>query len=287
MDRNRRQASSQYRYAKHRKKRLFLARAKVIALLLVAAAGITGIVFAATRIIPQMTASGDDGSGAASLNASQTASESTADESQTESAVEAQPLDSYTVFEDWNQDCDLLMILVNNGNPIPDRFEYQPGEWHGVEIDQRVAQALDDMINDAGHEGISLWVSSAYRSADYQQQLLEQEIQGNIEQGLASSEAVVKASAAVAQPNHSEHNTGLAVDFNGVESDFYNTDAYAWLSAHAAEYGFIERYPDGKQDITGIIYEPWHYRYVGVENAKAIKESGLCLEEYVQSLQKN
>jgi D-alanyl-D-alanine carboxypeptidase len=79
----------------------------------------------------------------------------------------------------------------------------------------------------------------------------------------------------------SEHNLGFAVDFNGVDDDFYKTKEYGWLVDHAADYGFIERYGKEWEEKTGVIFEPWHFRYVGVGSAKIIKDSGLCLEEYV------
>ena len=85
-------------------------------------------------------------------------------------------------------------------------------------------------------------------------------------------------------PGYSEHHTGLAVDFNDVEDDFRETEAYTWLQEHAAEYGFVERYPKGKESITGIDYEPWHYRYVGKEHAQRMNELNMCLEEYVAFL---
>ncbi|MBQ7860248.1 MAG: M15 family metallopeptidase, partial [Faecalibacterium sp.] len=107
--------------------------------------------------------------------------------------------------------------------------------------------------------------------------------------GLDEAAATEKAKTVVTPPGCSEHNCGLAADINSpeyypLEEPFKNTKAYAWLCAHAEEYGFILRYPKDKEDITGIIYEPWHWRYVGVENAKAINASGLCLEEYVAQL---
>ncbi len=95
----------------------------------------------------------------------------------------------------------------------------------------------------------------------------------------------------VKRPGYSEHNTGLAVDLGGsgnfkLEQDFENTAAFAWLIENCADYGFILRFPKGKEAITGVIYEPWHYRYVGKEAAKEIMSSNLCLEEYLEKYQK-
>jgi len=104
------------------------------------------------------------------------------------------------------------------------------------------------------------------------------------DQGYTESEAKVKTAMAVAIPGTSEHNAGLACDFNSVEESFANTAQSRWLQKHAADYGFIMRYAKDKTPITGIEYEPWHYRYVGEANAKRINELGMCLEEYVDYL---
>ena len=101
--------------------------------------------------------------------------------------------------------------------------------------------------------------------------------------GCSEEEALKGAATEVARPGTSEHNLGLAVDFNSVEQNFENTEAFNWLNKHCTEYGFILRYSASTQDITGVIYEPWHYRYVGKENAKKIMKSGLTLEEYVKA----
>ena len=101
-------------------------------------------------------------------------------------------------------------------------------------------------------------------------------------------EQVKKFAATIsAYPGTSEHELGLAVDFNSVEESFENTREFQWLKTHAAEYGFIMRYAKEKQDITGVIYEPWHYRYVGEKHAKKINQMGYCLEEYIEYLEKS
>jgi outer membrane receptor for Fe3+-dicitrate len=105
-----------------------------------------------------------------------------------------------------------------------------------------------------------------------------------LKQGYNRPEAEKLARKVVAAPGTSEHNLGIAVDFNGVKDDFYKTEEYKWLTEHADEYGFILRYTKEKQNITKKIYEPWHFRYVGKEHAKAMKRMGLCLEEYIDFL---
>ena len=94
------------------------------------------------------------------------------------------------------------------------------------------------------------------------------------------------AATVVARPGTSEHHTGLAIDFNGVKDDFYKTKEYSWLMSNAANYGFILRYPQNKTDVTNVIYEPWHFRYVGKVHAQKVVQSGLCLEEYIDSIMK-
>ena len=103
------------------------------------------------------------------------------------------------------------------------------------------------------------------------------------------SDAEVKKLAATisAYPGTSEHELGLAVDFNSVETTFESSPQFQWLKAHAADYGFILRYTKEKQSITGVIYEPWHYRYVGENHAKKINQLGYCLEEYIDYLKNN
>ena len=115
--------------------------------------------------------------------------------------------------------------------------------------------------------------------------MYEGEIEENVKSGMSQEEATAAADVAVARPGYSEHNTGLAIDFNGVTMDFENTKAFQWLQENAADYGFVLRFPKGKESITHIMYEPWHYRYVGVEHAKKMKELDMCLEEYLYYLQ--
>ena len=104
------------------------------------------------------------------------------------------------------------------------------------------------------------------------------------EQGMSEEEAKKEAATRVAIPGTSEHHLGLAVDINSVETSFENTKAFKWLQKNAENYGFVLRYPKDKKAITKIIYEPWHYRYVGVEHAKEMNRLGLCLEEYIDLL---
>ena len=185
---------------------------------------------------------------------------------------------------------DWRMILVNGSNPVPDGYTVETqlaDSYTGKELQKEAAEQYAAMKEAAQAEGIQLILCSAYRSVDYQTGLFENEKAGWLAQGYSEEEAYNKAATVVAIPGYSEHNTGLAADivtpeYQDLSEGFEDTPAFEWLSQHAGEYGFILRYPEGLQDVTGIIYEPWHYRYVGVENAKYIQESGLCLEQFVE-----
>ena len=141
------------------------------------------------------------------------------------------------------------------------------------------------MCKAAADDGVTLISVSAYRSYNYQNTLYKNRVERcKREEGLDDEAAKKKAATIVAVPGTSEHHLGLAVDINSVETSFENTAAFRWLQKHAADYGFIMRYAEDKQAITKIIYEPWHYRYVGVEHAKAMGELGMCMEEYIDYL---
>ena len=194
-------------------------------------------------------------------------------------------------------DADWLLTLVNNNVKLPDGWEETleikvADTSTGKELATVAADAFINMKNAAAAEGIDLMLCSGYRSVEYQQSLFDAEKQKWLDKGNSEEEAYNQAKTVVAVPGYSEHNSGLAADIvtpkhQNLDEAFGKTDAAKWLFEHAPEYGFILRYPENKQAITGIIYEPWHYRYVGVENAKAITASGLCLEEYLdENLQK-
>ena len=179
---------------------------------------------------------------------------------------------------------DPLLVLVNQYNKMPDDYDHTLIEVHGTTMDQRIQKPFEDMYNAAAADGAILWISSCYRTAEKQEELFEREIQTNLSSGMSSSEATSAAKIAVARGGYSEHNTGLAIDLNGVSPDFLETDAGKWMAEHAEEYGFVLRFPKDKEAETGIMYEPWHYRYVGKEHALKMKELGMCLEEYIDYL---
>ena len=151
----------------------------------------------------------------------------------------------------------------------------------GERLDERVAKEYEKMFDAAATENIFLTPCSGYRSIETQRNNFENRIDRYISEGQSKPDAIVSASKVILPPGTSEHNAGLAMDIVCVEEWFETTEAFRWLTENAQDYGFILRYPKDKQDITKIIYEPWHWRYVGVEAAMAMKKSGQCLEEYL------
>ena len=181
------------------------------------------------------------------------------------------------VSEEWN------LIVVNRWNKLPEDYSVDLTELsNGQKVDSRIYPALQEMFDAARAEGIYPIVREGYRTEEEQQDTLDEKIQAYINEGYSRSRAEKTAKEWVALPGTSEHQLGIAVDINADKSKCTNEEVYAWLWENAYKYGFILRYPLGKQEITGTSYEPWHYRYVGVEVAQDIYESGVCLEEYVE-----
>lgn len=149
------------------------------------------------------------------------------------------------------------------------------------QLDYRVAPYYQQMYDAAKAAGADITPCSGYRSYALQTKNYNRKIQSYLSDGYSEAEAEALAAQAIMPPGCSEHNYGLCMDIGWVDQSFENGSGYAWLIQHAADYGFILRYPKDKTDVTKVEYEPWHWRYVGVENAKAIKASGLCLEEYL------
>ena len=184
------------------------------------------------------------------------------------------------------------LMLVSRFEPLPQGFEQKLRlrEIRGTLFEIQTADALERLLCDAQKDNIELDVISGYRSADYQQMLWEREISKEIAGGLSYGKAVEKVGKTLALPNASEHETGLAVDFaqkgkTDVGYDFAGSAQAVWLERNAHRYGFILRYPRLKEHITGISFEPWHYRYVGAESARLMKENGICLEEFLDFYQ--
>ena len=210
-------------------------------------------------------------------------SETTVTENTEESEVE--PVDSDYFF----QNEDDYFFIVNKEIFLPEDYEIETDYVQGsYELEKTAAYYCRQMIDAAAEDGIYLKVLSSYRTVSYQQKLFDRNVQSRMDDyGMSYEEAYYDTSINIAPPGGSEHNAGLAVDIV-TEDDwdtyigFEDTEEFAWLQEHAAEYGFILRYLKGKEDITGYIYEPWHYRYVGVKYAADVANSGLCLEEYFE-----
>lgn len=179
----------------------------------------------------------------------------------------------------WN------LILVNRDSYIPDDYQVEFTELsNGKKVDSRIYPELQEMFNDARAQGYGLFVREGYRTQEEQQQLLDEKIEAYENEGKSKSEAKKLAEQWVAIPGTSEHQLGIAVDINADTTKSLSDDVYNWLAENAHTYGFIKRYPSNKTDITGVINEPWHYRYVGKEAASKIYSQGICLEEYIDTL---
>ena len=179
--------------------------------------------------------------------------------------------------DDWQ------LLLVNQWNSLPDGYAPELTElWNGESVDSRIYPDLQEMFDDARAVGLNPYVNSGYRTAQVQQSLMDEEINDYMVQGYSEAEARRLAEQWVAVPGTSEHQLGLAVDISMEDTATQTTsDMWQWLMKNSYKYGFILRYPEDKTNITGISYEPWHYRYVGREAAEEIYRSGLCLAEYL------
>lgn len=183
----------------------------------------------------------------------------------------------------WN------LTFVNPWNEMEEGYE--PPELVEIEddqsVDSRIADDLKKMLADARAEGLSPFICSAYRSVNRQENLFNNGMQKRLESGIGYYEAYLKTAEVIAVPGTSEHALGLAVDivsnsYTDLDEGQEDTAEFKWLAENCYKYGFILRYPNGTTDITGIIYEPWHYRYVGVEVATEITNLGVTFEEYLE-----
>ena len=189
---------------------------------------------------------------------------------------------------------DPMMVLVNHTNKMPDNYTFDTKECGSQTAVNKTLQtvacdAFLEMQKAAAADGVTVWMQSGYRSVKYQTGLYERKTKYYTDRGYDTATAKEMAAAVVNPPGYSEHNCGLAADLNspehtGLDEGFENTTAFRWLCEHAVEYGFILRYPKGAEDKTEITYEPWHWRYVGRENAAKISASGRCFEDYIAQL---
>jgi D-alanyl-D-alanine carboxypeptidase len=228
---------------------------------------------------PETTKKGESADTTAEAPSDTTAPETT----QPVTAAVAQPgtIDNPTIItideEKW------YLTLINSSYRISDSYVpdlvYVCGS--GERLDRKVAEHYEAMYNAAKQDGVDLVPCSGYRSYERQEINYNNKVSFYESQGYSHEDAKVKAATIIMPPGSSEHNLGYAMDIVCVDEWFEDTAEFKWLTENAADYGFIMRYPKDKQDITKVIYEPWHWRYVGVELAKELKDSGLVLEEYM------
>lgn len=196
---------------------------------------------------------------------------------------------AYVPNGDWR------LVVANKQHPLPESYEVKTAYVSGnYRLDSRIADAYKSMISAAKKDGITLVIISGFRTYQGQTNLYNNKVNKYINQGYSREKARELAAMYVAPPGTSEHLTGLAVDListnwysynSDLNSGFEKTEEFKWLYSHCAEYGFVLRYPKDKEDITGYSYEPWHYRYVGVDAAKEIMSRKICLEEYVEAFE--
>lgn len=184
--------------------------------------------------------------------------------------------------EDWK------LILVNQSNLVPEEYEVTLAPLgSGHFLDERCYQEFQTMMEDCRAQGLYPLVCSSYRSHQRQKELYNDEVTEFLIEGHLTDESRELAGTSVAVPGTSEHELGLALDivdvnYQVLDEEQENTPVQIWLKENSWKYGFILRYPNDKSEITGIVYEPWHYRYVGKEAAAEIHEQGICLEEYLE-----
>jgi D-alanyl-D-alanine carboxypeptidase len=189
-------------------------------------------------------------------------------------------------------DNEWAFVLICRDNPLPADFEVvlasieDEEDW--LRIDERAVGYAEAMLEASRRDGLSIVVIEGYRTIERQREIYERRINYYLNMGLSEVHAVLVAETEVARPGASEHNAGLALDFASSNRDVYlfeDSAEFAWLIENSWQYGFILRYPDNALHITGFIYEPWHFRFVGVERAREITESGLTLEEFIENLE--
>lgn len=176
------------------------------------------------------------------------------------------------------------LTLVNLQYRLPE--DYKPTlqaavEGSSVQLDARVAPFYAEMYAAAKADGCTLTPYSGYRTFARQQENFDRKVAYYVSQGLSEAEATAQTQTRILPAGASEHNMGFAMDIVSASADFISTKEFSWLTAHAHEYGFILRYPENKTEITGVMYEPWHWRFVGKEAAAEMQKSGQCLEEYL------
>ncbi len=179
-----------------------------------------------------------------------------------------------------------FLVLVNKTNQIPEDYDFEHHTLNcGEVIDERIYDDFDAMMGDLNSAGNDYEILSCYRSKEDQENAFIVQAQKYIDEGMSDEAAREKTKETVMEPGYSEHETGLATDLTGMDqgtSDDFDdkNETIVWLQKNCVKYGFILRYPKGKEDVTGINYEAWHYRYVGKDAAKFMTDNDLTLEEF-------
>ena len=281
--------------AEVRRRRIKRAACRITGALVVVCVAVGGITFAVSHFSAGVSAS--------AASASQTSQTTVSDDVIAENLENAAVSSSEELDEENSKMTaaqaqamldDPLMVLVNHTNKMPDDYTFDVKECGSKtatnkNLQTEACDAFLAMQAAAKADGITIWMQSGYRSVEYQSKLYTNKTNYYIGKGYDEATAKEKAAAVVNPPGYSEHNCGLAADLNcpeytTLDEGFKNTKAYTWLCKNAEKYGFILRYPEGKEDETDIIYEPWHWRYVGVENAAKINASGMTFEAYIAML---
>lgn len=181
---------------------------------------------------------------------------------------------------------DWKITLINKQHPIPEDYEFTLATINGgMKCDERIIPELQKMMQEAQKDGVTLVIRSPYRDYERQIYLFNRKVKGYMKKKMSYLESYRTTAQSVTIPGASEHQAGLALDitsdsYSTLTQGFADTQAGKWLAGHSFEYGFILRYPEGKEDITGISFEPWHFRYVGKTAAKYMYDHDLTLEEF-------
>lgn len=211
-------------------------------------------------------------------------------ELQVESLLELQTQEIEVEIEDVEVETDAdswELRLVNRYNLLSEEEEIELSEIeNGYYVDSRIIEPLQEMLDACRADGIDIYVRSAYREWETQELYFNNKMQIGIDSNMSYYDAYMYATEYTALPGASEHQLGLAVDlisteYENLDAAQADTEVAQWLLEHSYEYGFILRFPEGKEDITGVEYEPWHFRYVGIDAATEITEQGITLEEYL------
>lgn len=251
------------------------------------------VIILLTVIICNASSCGKRGGGT-----SGSADETTPAVSKTTASAQTTPTAAETANAPTASKDDWALYVIGNDNPLPEDFSVETKlVSNGGQLDVRCADYAIQMLNDAKAQNVGLYVTSAYRSIQKQSENMESYINTLISQGYTKEAATAQAHKEIALPGHSEHNAGLAMDIvsdnywsshTDLEESFDQLLQYDWLIENSWKYGFILSYPKGKEGITGFIYEPWHYRFVGIEHAKKIHEvyedtgEFLTVNEYIE-----